>query len=126
MSKLADWAAQAEAKLDEWGRGAWIAAMVLGFILFWPVGLFLLGYMIWSGRMGCHKGKRGWRNRTRTTGNSAFDDYREETLRRLEDEQGAFEAFLTRLRQAKDKTEFDLFMEERRRGGSATTPEQTA
>ena len=43
--------ARAERWLDERGKGAWIAAMVLGFILFWPVGLALLAYMIWSKRM---------------------------------------------------------------------------
>jgi hypothetical protein len=34
-------------------------------------------------------------------------------LRRLEDEQTAFEAFLQRLREAKDKSEFDAFMADR-------------
>lgn len=119
MARIAGWLAQAEAKLDEWGRGAWLAVMVLGFIVFWPLGLLLLGYIIWSGRMGCSRTKshrRGW---ARTTGNTAFDDYREETLRRLEDEQGAFEAFLAKLRKAKDKAEFDQFMEDRRRGSQA-------
>ncbi|MCA2000090.1 MAG: DUF2852 domain-containing protein, partial [Hyphomicrobiales bacterium] len=41
------------AKLDDWGKPAWIAAMILGFIVFWPIGLAILFYMIWSGRMGC-------------------------------------------------------------------------
>src|SRR6056297_379978 len=45
------WFSRAEAWLDDKGKGAWIAAMVLGFILFWPVGLALLAYMIWSKRM---------------------------------------------------------------------------
>lgn len=27
------------AKLDEFGKPAWIALMVLGFALFWPIGL---------------------------------------------------------------------------------------
>ena len=51
----------------------------------------------------------------RPTGNSAFDAYRDETLKRLEDEQSAFQSFLDRLRQAKDKSEFDQFMDERRK-----------
>ncbi len=42
---------RAEAWLDERGRFAWIAAMVLGFIFIWPVGLAFLAYMIWSKRM---------------------------------------------------------------------------
>ena len=45
------WFARSEAWLDDKGKGAWIAAMVLGFIFFWPVGLALLAYMIWSKRM---------------------------------------------------------------------------
>ena len=49
-----------------------------------------------------------------SSGNRAFDEYRTETLRRLEDEQREFREFLDRLRVAKDKTEFDAFMAERR------------
>jgi Protein of unknown function (DUF2852) len=53
-------------------------------------------------------------NYQRSSGNRAFDDYRAETLRRLEDEQREFRDFLDRLRHAKDKAEFDQFMAERR------------
>ena len=49
-----------------------------------------------------------------TSGNRAFDEYRTETLKRLEDEQTEFKDFLNRLRHAKDKSEFDQFMAERR------------
>ena len=42
---------RSEAWLDQRGKWAWIAAMVLGFILFWPVGLALLAYMIWGKQM---------------------------------------------------------------------------
>ena len=38
------------AKLDDYGKPAWIAVMVAGFIVFWPLGLAILGYMVWSGR----------------------------------------------------------------------------
>jgi hypothetical protein len=114
------------AKLDEWGRPAWIAATVLGFMLYWPIGLLILGYSIWSGRMGCGNragfarwgDKRGWHRAgpwaSNSSGNTAFDEYRTETLKRLEDEEEEFRNFLGRLRQAKDKTEFDQFMTERR------------
>jgi hypothetical protein len=121
MSTVATWPAQAEAWLDERGQGAWIAAMVLGFILFWPVGLALLAYMIWSKRMfnGCsstrHRRRHGFSSRShgfRSSGNTAFDSYKAETLRRLEEEQRAFEEFLERLREAKDKAEFDQFMDD--------------
>jgi len=109
--------ARAEAWLDERGKGAWIAAMVLGFVFFWPVGLALMSYMIWSKRMFDKSHNSMTRSRSRhmskSSGNSAFDAYKYETLRRLEDEQDNFEAFLKRLRDAKDKAEFDQFMNDR-------------
>ena len=113
------WFARAEAWLDDKGKGAWIAAMILGFIAFWPVGLALLFYMIWSKRLGSgrcgkrHAHRHARFHASRPSGNTAFDAYKEETLRRLEEEQHNFEAFLERLRDAKDKAEFDQFMDER-------------
>jgi hypothetical protein len=50
----------------------------------------------------------------RTNGSSAFDEYRAETLRRLEREQGEFQEFVEHLRMAKDKDEFDQFVADRR------------
>lgn len=131
------------AKIDEFGKLAWIALIVLGFIAWWPLGLVILAFTIWSGRMGCgyHYAGRGydrWQHKmermqrkmdwmrarmsgnagtyayTRPSGNRAFDEYRAETLRRLEEEQREFREFLERLRMAKDKAEFDQFMAERR------------
>jgi hypothetical protein len=115
------------AKLDELGKPAWIALMILGFVVWWPLGLALLAFIIGSGRMSCWKGggmsrwqggparaPGTWWQPARSSGNRAFDEYREETLRRLEDEQREFQEFLGRLRMAKDKAEFDQFMAERR------------
>lgn len=103
--------------LDARGKGAWIAATVLAFIFVWPVGLALLAYMIWSKRMfnGACAGRRMSQAHTafKTSGNSAFDAYKADTLKRLQDEQDAFEQFLNRLRDAKDKAEFDQFMADR-------------
>ena len=116
------WFARAEAWLDDKGKGAWIAAMVISFIVFWPIGLALLAYMIWSKKMICSGPATRKSSRklhvSRSTGNSAFDSYRNETLRRLEEEQHNFEAFLQRLRDARDKAEFDQFMEERAKAAS--------
>jgi hypothetical protein len=114
------WFSRAEGWLDARGNGAWIAAMVLGFIFAWPVGLAILAYMIWSKRMfsgNCAAKRHRHSRRTAATssGNSAFDAYKQDTLRRLEEEQQQFEAFLERLREAKDKAEFDQFMENRAR-----------
>lgn len=106
LVRIRDW-------LDARGKPAWIAALIAGFVLAWPVGLAILGYMIWSDRMfTCRKSRH--MNPTRPTGNLAFDAYREETLKRLEDEHAAFLDFLGKLREAKDKAEFDQFMQDRR------------
>jgi Protein of unknown function (DUF2852) len=130
------------ARIDEFGKAAWIGLIVLGFWAFWPLGLAILAFTIWSGRMGCgfHGGSDRWQHKMecmqskmdwmrsrmsgepgpawgggpRSSGNRAFDDYRVETLRRLEEEQREFRDFLDRLRAAKDKSEFDMFMAERR------------
>ena len=120
------WFGRAEAWLDARGKGAWIAAMVLGFILFWPIGLAILAYMIWSKRMftgSCGRSRAVRRTAYAPSGNGAFDAYREETLRRLEEEQDAFQSFLERLRAAKDKAEFDAFMEERGKTRAASEDE---
>ena len=151
------------AHLDEIGKPAWIGLTVVSFILFWPLGLVVLGYLIGSGRMACwaHNGRDGWehgwdrwqrhedrwqrrmerlqqrieqmqalaeqwgggRGFRRSSGNRAFDEYRDETLRRLEEEQREFKAFLDRLRHAKDKVEFDQFMAEHRRPQGETPPQ---
>ena len=113
-----NWLGRAEDFLDEKGKGAWIATMIVGFVVFWPVGLAVLAYMIWSKRMfkstSCAKRNSHRHMTSRSTGNAAFDAYKADTLTRLEEEQTNFEAFLTRLREAKDKAEFDQFMSEGR------------
>jgi hypothetical protein len=112
---------------------AWIVLMVLGFVLWWPIGLALLAFTLWGRRMSCwgghgydHWQEKVERMRTKmerfhhggwagsSSGNRAFDEYRSETLRRLEEEQREFREFLQRLRMARDKAEFDQFMAERR------------
>ncbi len=142
------------ARIDDLGRPAWIALMVLAFILFWPAGLAILAFLLWSGRMGMGCGHRNgdmsrwqqhmagrferkmrqWReqatDRAPPTGNRAFDEYREATLKRLEDEAHEFRAFLEQLRMAKDRAEFDQFMAERKsrpaNGGSTVPPTGSA
>ena len=113
-------------KLDDIGKPAWIGLMVFGFIAFWPFGPAVLGYLIWSGRMGCWKRSRGqwWQSEKRSsTGNAAFDEYRSDTLRRLEEEQKEFMDFLEKLRLAKDKAEFDQFMADRGRRPDRPAPQ---
>jgi hypothetical protein len=126
-------------KLDEFGKPAWIALLIFAFFAWWPAGFVILAFMIGSGRMSCwnQSGMSRWQSKidrmqdkmermrgradrggpwwgAPSSGNRAFDDYRAETLRRLEEEQREFREFLDRLRVAKDKTEFDQFMADRR------------
>ncbi|MEM6887774.1 MAG: DUF2852 domain-containing protein [Pseudomonadota bacterium] len=129
VSQSSGWLARTERWLDDKGKGAWIAVMVLGFIFFWPLGLALLAYMIWSKRMfsSCNRSSRAMRSgfsAMRPTGNAAFDTYKADTLRRLEEEQSQFESFLERLREAKDKAEFDQFMEERSTAAKDSPPSE--
>ena len=118
------------AKLDDLGKPAWIVLTIVAFIYWWPIGLATLAFLIGSGRMSSlNRGCVGrWPEELRSagtwwrpsrSGNQAFDDYRTETLRRLEEEQREFQEFLRRLRTAKDKQEFDQFMDERRGRSSA-------
>lgn len=115
-----------QAKLDGLGKSGWLAVTLIAFWAAWPVGLAVLAYLIGSGRLrawraevpghwsnlrgGAGAGWPGW-----GSGNQAFDDYRTETLRRLEEEQREFQTYLERLRRARDKAEFDQFMAERRK-----------
>lgn len=124
------------AKLDELGKPAWVALAILGFMVWWPVGLATLAFIIGSGRMSWKGGSVSrwygaadqmrpagtWWQPSRSSGNRAFDEYRAETLRRLEEEQREFRDFLARLRMAKDKAEFDQFMAERTRTGPSSSP----
>jgi hypothetical protein len=143
------------ARLDEFGKPAWIILMILAFVWWWPLGLAILAFMFGSGRMGCRhqnganpwqakmdrvqdnmqdkmdrmrgfSGCRDWWGGSPSSGNRAFDDYRTETLRRLEDEQREFKEFLQRLRFAKDREEFDQFMAERRNRPPQTPPQDSA
>jgi len=105
-----------------------ILLTVLGFMLWWPLGLAMLAFTIWSKNMCWSHGSDHWQRKmermrdrfgggfayTPSSGNRAFDEYRADTLRRLEEEQREFREFLARLRAAKDKAEFDQFMSERR------------
>lgn len=92
----------------------WPAGFVLAIILaaFWPTP--------WEAKRGL--GAKEVENivrdlvpngKSKATGNASFDAYRADVLDRLEKEQDRFEDFLGRLRDAKDKSEFDRFMDDR-------------
>ena len=115
----------AVARLNEWEhpKPIWILLLILSFWVSWPVGVVLFAYLMGSGRLeawkraglnlwnegiGPMRPDIGWPRRS--SGNNAFDEYRADTLRRLEDEKKEFQVFLDRLRAAKDRAEFDQFM----------------
>ncbi len=118
-------------------RPAWtpltILLMVLGFMLFWPLGLAMLAYILWGDRIPEFRRSAAGARRefgsafgcghrmAAPSGNIAFDEYRQRELRRLEEERRRldeerheFEAYVRNLRRAKDQEEFDRFMAERR------------
>ena len=115
-----------------------VGAMIAGFVVFWPLGLLALflkwknGEM-WRGASQAAAPWNGfkkpdfesWKSQARYgfagSGNAAFDDYKREQMRRLdeerrklEEEQKAFRDFVEKVRRAKDQDEFDRFMAERR------------
>ena len=124
-------------------RPAWtpatIALMVIGFMVFWPLGLAMLAYIIWGDRLDGFKrdvnkatdgmfascrGRSHWKAQSRT-GNVAFDDWREKEFERLAEERrkldetlAEFDDYARELRRAKDQEEFDRFMANR----SKSTP----
>lgn len=124
---------------------ATIALMVLGFVVFWPLGLAMLAYILFGDRLKSFKRdanetvdgvfssfKRGRRGSCRPqfrTGNVAFDDWRDAELARLDEERRKldemreqFDEYVRELRRAKDQEEFDRFMRERNSGGPGSVP----
>jgi hypothetical protein len=117
-------------------RPAWtpvtIAMMIFGFMIFWPLGLAMIAYIVWGDRLDAFKADM---NRatdkagtvfsrsnfaTSRTGNVAFDDWREAELKRLHEERlrldgmrAEFDEYARELRRAKDQKEFDTFMSHR-------------
>ncbi len=124
----------------QWGPFT-IALMVLGLVIWWPLGLAMLAYILWGEMFGGSAEKaEGFVHRSRawaekcgprghafrggfhhsSSGNAAFDDYRAEQLKRLEEERrrldeeiNAFQEYMRNLRMAKDREEFDRFMRDR-------------
>ncbi|QCK88227.1 DUF2852 domain-containing protein [Phreatobacter aquaticus] len=101
-----------------------LASMIVGFVLFWPIGLAILGWKKWTGAPKSPRDGRSSTNFARDlggdTGNSAFEAFKQAELERLEAErlklhqaQADFGVYLERLKQARDREEFDRFMGER-------------
>lgn len=129
---------------DRW-KPLEIAAIVAGFAIWWPVGLALLGLKVAQRRgykvddaMSAVRGAFGGRGRPAqpqwrpfagtSTGNAAFDDWRNAELAKLDEErrkidaaQREFADHLDNLRKARDREEFEGFM--RAREQSRPTPD---
>ncbi len=118
-------------------RPAWtpvtIAMMIIGFMIFWPLGLAMIAYILWGDRLEEFKSSvnektdrfsKGWsrdcgshRNHSSRSGNVAFDEWRDaeierlrEERRKLEEMRSEFEDHIREMRRAKDSKEFDEFM----------------
>lgn len=123
-------------------RPAWtpvtIAMMIIGFMIKWPLGLAVLAYIIWGDRLEMFKDdvnratdkvadtfKSATSKRetyTTRSGNAAFDEWREVELARLDEERkkldetmAEFDRYQSDLRRARDKEEFDEFLNSRKR-----------
>ena len=118
-----------------------IILMVLGFVVWVPLGFAVLAYILWGELFGgstdkvsrfvdrsrgfareCGRKGQGFKRQGfgGTSGNAAFDDYRAEQLRRLEEERtrldeevNAFHEYMRNLHMARDREEFDRFMRDR-------------
>jgi len=105
-----------------------IPVTIVALNVFWPAGVALALMLGWRGGFAPGLAQRPMtadlsvmapqadpasRTAPKASGNASFDAYRQDTMARLEQEQDKFEGFLTRLRDAKDKTEFDQFMDDR-------------
>lgn len=100
-----------------------ISVSIVALVFFLPAGIALAIFLGWRGGFAPTLSRHhpvqdiardiAPRSDRPSTGNNSFDAYRQATLDRLEQEQDKFDAFLTRLREARDKTEFDQFMDDR-------------
>ena len=119
-------------------RPAWtpatIALMVIGFMVFWPLGLAMLAYIIWGDRLDTFKAdvnratddfasafrKKSGYGAAASSGNVAFDEWRDSELSRLDEERKKldemrheFDQHMRDLRMARDRKEFEQFMADR-------------
>ena len=105
-------------------RSGWtplgVAALVLGFMVAWPIGLAVLAYILWGGRVddlvsdGIAMLRDIGKPAPTSSGNAAFDQYKAETLADLERQQAEFADYVENLRQARDREEFEHFMKSRK------------
>lgn len=97
-----------------------IFAVIAGFIVFWPLGLAAIGYVLWGGSIdslvddAAKKVREifGAKPAAAPAPAASFEDYRNETLTRLEAEQSRRAEHLRRLREARDRAEFDRILGE--------------
>jgi len=97
-----------------------LTAMIVGFVLFWPIGLAILAWKKWMGDAPRRHDRQQVLPGPADTGNVAFEDYKRQELERLEAErrrlfeaQDEFAGYLDRLKRSRDRAEFDQFMAER-------------
>ena len=110
-------------------KGRWtplgIFAVVAAFIVWWPLGLAAIGYILWGGSIDglIDDATRKFREvfgatpaAPAHTASEPFDVYRDATLSRLEAEQARRAEDLRRLREAPDRATFERVLSEISRG----------
>ena len=103
-----------------------IVSVIIALNMFWPAGIALAIVLGWRGGFAPQQirtaSPQGIAEKLRplsaeaaqrSSSNASFDTYRSDVMHRLEEEQINFDRFLGRLRDAKDKSEFDRFMDDR-------------
>lgn len=108
----------------EWSA-LFIGLMILGFIVFWPLGLVMLAYILWGEKFAgsADRAEEKWmkfKSKTKNscmnirrktpTGNAAFDAYLKQELerlqeerRKLDEERQEFEDYIKMLRSERDR-----------------------
>ena len=125
--------------------GVYIAAMVVGFVFFWPIGLAMLAWALWRDQIKANPMFQKFMQGSMPTppsmsnlgglmgrrpSNSALAEYLEQEQSRLKAEQHkldelvkAFEAFKQAERQTADQRDFEEFL--RRREASGDKPAES-
>lgn len=98
------------------GRPVWLGLMAVGFLWFWPVGLFILALLAWNGMLGNQGGSVPWSASFWSSGNAAFDKHQQEARAALDKEREDFAAFIKEKLTAKDQAEFAEFTSKRKAG----------
>lgn len=110
-----------------------VISIVVGMVVYWPVGLFLLGWVICDRQVRDLPGAiserarklAGWTRQHTGTGNRVFDEYQQTQFDRIaelkaeiREREAAFRRYTDEKNRAEEKNQFDEFM---RRGPAGSS-----